>query len=107
MTAGQQSLGRGVALFGRVWPGGAAPAYDDGVVVVSPDGLVAAMGPVGSVALPEGVRRLGGAGAWVGPGIVDAHVHLAFGSPAQMLRGGVVGVRDLGAPMAMARRWRT
>jgi imidazolonepropionase-like amidohydrolase len=45
-------------------------------------------------------------GAWVGPGFVDAHVHLAFGSPAAMLAGGVVAVRDLGAPMADARRWR-
>jgi imidazolonepropionase-like amidohydrolase len=41
-------------------------------------------------------------GAWVGPGIVDAHVHLAFGSMEEMRRYGVVAVRDLGAPPALA-----
>ena len=48
--------------------------------------------------LPEGLRVLGGAGTWLGPGLVDAHVHLAFGSAADLLAGGVVAVRDLGAP---------
>ncbi|HEX8004247.1 MAG TPA: amidohydrolase family protein [Mycobacteriales bacterium] len=41
-------------------------------------------------------------GGWVGPGIVDAHVHLAFGSMDEMTRHGVVAVRDLGAPPALA-----
>lgn len=45
-------------------------------------------------------------GAWVGPGIVDAHVHLAFGPMEEMLRYGVVAVRDLGAPPALAARVR-
>lgn len=45
-------------------------------------------------------------GVWVGPGIVDAHVHLAFGSFEEMLAGGVVAVRDLGAPPDLAARVR-
>lgn len=45
-------------------------------------------------------------GAWVGPGIVDAHVHLAFGPFEEMLAGGVVAVRDLGAPPGLAARVR-
>ena len=45
-------------------------------------------------------------GAWAGPGIVDAHVHLAFGSMAEMLAGSVVAVRDLGAPPALAAQVR-
>ncbi|HEV2890224.1 MAG TPA: amidohydrolase family protein [Frankiaceae bacterium] len=45
-------------------------------------------------------------GAWVGPGIVDAHVHLAFGPMDEMLRRSVVAVRDLGAPPALAARIR-
>ncbi|GAC1327166.1 MAG: amidohydrolase family protein [Mycobacteriales bacterium] len=100
-------LGQGLALLGRVWPGGAAAAYDDGVVLVGPDGRIAGLGPAGVVDVPEGYRPLGGSGNWVGPGVVDAHVHLAFGSPEEMLRGGVVGVRDLGAPPELARQWRT
>ncbi|HEY5335826.1 MAG TPA: amidohydrolase family protein [Mycobacteriales bacterium] len=91
--------GRGLALIGRVWDGRVDPY--DGVVIVGTDGLVAAAGP--GLAIPEGVRVLHG--GWVGPGIVDAHVHLAFGAPLDELRGGLVAVRDLGAPPAQARAW--
>jgi imidazolonepropionase-like amidohydrolase len=101
-----EDLGRGVALHGTVWAGGDAPAYR-GVVVVDPTGRVAAAGPVREVRVPAGVRTLGGAGCWIGPGVVDAHVHLAFGAAEQALRGGVVAVRDLGAPRVDALRWRT
>lgn len=41
------------------------------------------------------------------PGLVDAHVHLAFGAPADMLAAGVVALRDLGAPPVAAACWRT
>lgn len=99
-------LGRGVALRGAVWTGGAAPAFD-GVVVIGPDGRVAALGPTAAIRLPAGVRVLGGPDCWVGPGVVDAHVHLAFGTAEEALRGGVVAVRDLGAPRGDALRWRT
>jgi len=99
-------LGRGVALRGLVWVGGAAAAYD-GVVLVDPDGRIAALGPVGAIGVPAGVRVLGGPDCWVGPGVIDAHVHLSFGTAAEALRGGVVGLRDLGAPRRDALRWRT
>jgi imidazolonepropionase-like amidohydrolase len=92
------------ALYGAVWPGGAAAVLPNGVAVVGDDGRVAALGPAGAVPVPDGVDVV--RGAWVGPGLVDAHVHLAFGSPAAMLAGGVVAVRDLGAPREDARRWR-
>lgn len=90
---------RGVALTGRVWDGREDPY--DGVVIVGPDGVVAAAGP--ALAIPEGVRVL--RGGWIGPGVVDAHVQLAFGSPADEVRGGLVAVRDLGAPADSARAW--
>jgi imidazolonepropionase-like amidohydrolase len=99
-------LGRGVALRGAVWTGGAADAFD-GVVVVDPGGRIAALGPAGAVRLPAGLRVLGGADCWIGPGVVDAHVHLAFGTAEEALRGGVVGLRDLGAPRTDALLWRT
>jgi imidazolonepropionase-like amidohydrolase len=99
-------LGRGVALRGLLWTGGAAAAYD-GVLVVGADGRVAALGPVAAVPVPGDVRVLGGPDCWIGPGVVDAHVHLAFGTAEEALRGGVVAVRDLGAPWADALRCRT
>lgn len=101
---GGSSLGRGVALSGLVWPGGAGLPFD-GVVVVAPDGLIAEVAPAGRLRLPADLPVL--RGAWVGPGVVDAHVHLSFGSPAEALAGGLVAVRDLGAPPARARGWQT
>jgi imidazolonepropionase-like amidohydrolase len=103
---GAVAVGRGLALRGTVWPGGDAAPYD-GCVVIAPDGTVAAMGPRDAIVLPQDLRVLGGPGYWIGPGVVDAHVHLAFGKPAQMLATGVVGVRDLGAPPRLAGVWRT
>jgi imidazolonepropionase-like amidohydrolase len=100
------SLGRGVALRGTVWPGGAAQPYD-GVVLIGSDGIIDRIGPPGRVPIPVGVRVIGAAHTWVGPGIIDAHVHLAFGPAEQALRGGVVGVRDLGSPRRDALRRRT
>ncbi len=99
-------LGRGVALRGTVWAGGDSQPYD-GVVLVGPDGRIARIGPTRAVPIPVGVRVIGAAHTWVGPGIVDAHVHLAFGAAEDALRTGVVGVRDLGAPRLAALRLRT
>jgi imidazolonepropionase-like amidohydrolase len=93
-----------LALYGAVWPGGDAAVIPNGVLLVAGDGTVAALGPAAQVHVPEGVDEL--RGTWVGPALVDAHVHLAFGTPAAMLNGGVVAMRDLGAPRADARRWR-
>lgn len=105
-------LGRGVALVGTVWTGGDAEPFD-GAVVVAGDGTVAAIKKgVGDLDLPADLPTIGGPGAWVGPGAVDAHVHLAVGEggTANMARAvatGLVAVRDLGAPPAAAAQWRT
>ena len=63
------------------------------VVVVDDDGLVTDA-PVDAAEVVDA--------AYVGPGIVDAHVHLAFGTVEQMWQRGVVAMRDLGAPPALA-----
>lgn len=97
---------RGTALHGTVWTGGDAAPVPDGVVVVDADGRVAALGPAAQLDLPDDLRHLGGGQAWVGPGVVDAHVHLAFGDADALLAGGVVAVRDLGAPPQLAAAWR-
>ena len=96
-------LGDGVAFRGRLWcePG---VEYDDGVVLVDADGLVVAAGPSAAIAMPDGVETI--AASWVGPGLVDHHVHLSFGNPDHIVAGGVVAVRDLGAPPADALAFR-
>lgn len=92
-----------VALRGALWVGDGT-SYDDGRVVVGTDGLVQAVGPADAVDVPADAEPI--EVPWVGPGIVDAHVHLAFGDPDHALAHGVVAVRDLGAPPADAVRWR-
>lgn len=98
-------LGRGVVLLGTVWAGGDADPFD-GAVIVDGHGLISYLGPASAATLPVELPVLGGAGYWIGPGIVDAHVHLAFATP-DVLATGLVGVRDLGAPAPSARGWRT
>lgn len=73
-----------------------------GVVIVGSDGRVAAIGP--DLRVPEGVRSV--RGGWVGPGVVDAHVHLAFAGPDRAFPGGVIAVRDLGSTLQSLPRWR-
>ncbi len=102
----------GIALLGRVWLGDGR-AFDAGVVLVDRHGQVEAVGPqtadiAGALGwraaeLP-GLRVL--RGAWIGPALLDRHVHLAFGAFRGMLAGGVAGVRDLGAPLDRALAWR-
>ena len=90
-------------LRGRLWLGPGVE-HDDGALVVDRAGTVVAAGPASAVTAPAGAREL--AAAWIGPGLVDAHVHLAFGDPVHIGAAGVVAVRDLGAPPADAMRWR-
>jgi imidazolonepropionase-like amidohydrolase len=110
-----QASSRGIAFAGTVWTGGdTQPA--PGVVVLDAAGRVAELRR-DQTGLPEDLVVLGGVNHWVIPGLVDAHVHLAFDPAAQPdpygrfeLTGaatGLVGVRDLGAPLRWASRWRT
>jgi imidazolonepropionase-like amidohydrolase len=98
-------LGRGVLLLGTVWGGGEAEPVE-GAVIVDGRGMIAYLGPASQATVPDDLPALGGPGCWIGPGIVDAHVHLAFGSP-DVLSTGLVGLRDLGAPASSSRQWRT
>ncbi len=97
---------RGLVFTGQIWTGGTATPFD-GAVVVDGSGRIARCGPTGSFELPEDLPVHGGRGFWVGPGIVDAHVHLAFGGLDGALLAGLVAVRDLGSPEELAREWRT
>jgi imidazolonepropionase-like amidohydrolase len=107
-------IGAGLCLRGPFWLGASVAgggtsygaggtSYDDGRVLVDADGIVRAAGPAAEVD-PGGVEEV--AVGWVGPGLVDAHVHLGFADPDDLLRHGVVAARDLGAPPADAARYR-
>lgn len=106
---------RGLAFAGTIWTGGTAePA--PGVLVVDGAGRVVAIRSA-SAGLPGDLQVFGGPEHWVVPGLVDAHVHLGFDPGARPdpygrftvsgQQTGLVGVRDLGAPMAWASHWRT
>ncbi|WP_322762252.1 amidohydrolase family protein [Frankia sp. Cr2] len=101
----REEIGRGVALRGRVWNGIADLPFE-GVVVIGMDGRVAAVGPQDSVVLPDGLRVIDC--VWIGPGVTDAHVHLAATATSghDELRAGLVAVRDLGSPVERLAHWR-
>ena len=94
-------------FHGTVWTGGDTEPFSDGVVVVDGHGRIAACGPRSAIDVPTDLPTHGHRGSWVGPGICDAHVHLAFGGLDESLAAGLVGVRDLGAPPHRAAATRT
>ena len=98
-----ETLGAGAVFTGRLWCGDGRE-YERGHVVIDAAGTVAALGAAGEVDIPFGALEV--EAAWIGPGLVDGHVHLAFGSPDEIVRRGVVAVRDLGAPPRKAMAWR-
>ena len=89
----------------RVLPMDSARALADQTVLVRGD-RIAAMGPSGSIDIPEDVLRVDGRGATLVPGLADMHVHLY--SEADLLNylaHGVTTVLDLhGSPRT--RAWR-
>ena len=95
---------RGLVLRGRVWPGGPATPYD-GAVLIDSAGRVDDIGPIGELTIPDRWPVIGSASHWIGPGIVDTHVHLGFTGLAAHVCGGVVAMRDLGTPPAKVKRW--
>jgi len=96
---------RGCVFQGDLWRGGTAELEPGSLVIIDQAGWIAAAGPATELPIPADLPLYGGEGRWVGPGLVDAHVHLAFGRLEEMLAGGVVAVRDLGAPLEAALRW--
>ena len=90
--------------------GTGAIASDMTVLVAG--GRIIAVGPARSVTVRRGYRVVEGAGRYLIPGLWDMHVHLAEGWPdstlgAWFLDHGVVGVRDMGTPMARIRALRS
>lgn len=71
-------------------------ATEDATVVVE-DGTIRAIG-TGDIEIPSGADRIDARGCTLIPGFIDAHVHIGFYEPRDVLRGGVTTVRDLGWP---------
>ena len=69
--------GERVAIVGANILTGTGAQIDGGTVLLS-DGRVEAVGA--GLAVPEGYRRIDGAGRWVTPGIIDAHSHVGIWS---------------------------
>ena len=82
------------------------PPMEDATVVVE-DGRTTALGPRGSIAVPEGARVVSGEGRWLVPGLWDMHVHLTDATELAMpvlLANGVTGVRDMGGDFGVVSR---
>ena len=72
---------------------------DDPVAVTVRGRRIASVAEVAA----DGVPTLDMDGGVVIPGFIDAHVHMQFTTPEEVLAGGVTAVRDLGGPSAAAQ----
>ncbi|HZN10394.1 MAG TPA: amidohydrolase family protein, partial [Blastocatellia bacterium] len=61
----------------QVWDGSGGAPIQEGVVVVS-EGRIQAVGPRGSVRIPEGATVIPGSGKTVIPGLINAHGHVGM-----------------------------
>ena len=66
-----------LALVGATLVDGTGAPPVPGAVVLVRGGRITCAGPRSACRIPAGVRRLDLAGAWIIPGLIDAHVHFA------------------------------
>lgn len=67
----------------------------DAVVVIE-GGSIVTSGRAPGVEIPQGATTIDAHGLSLIPGFIDAHVHIAFASPRDVVAGGVTHARDLG-----------
>lgn len=70
---------------------------EDAVLIIE-GGVIVEVGPSSRVAIPEDAEVVDASGMTLVPGFVDAHVHIGFADPDEVLAGGVTTVRDLAWP---------
>jgi imidazolonepropionase-like amidohydrolase len=70
---------------------------EDGVIALR-DGTIAAVGSRLRMEVPAGAEVHDASGSTIVPGLIDAHVHIGFFAPKDVLIGGVTTVRDLAWP---------
>ena len=90
-----QAITGATALLGD----GLAPVTD-AVVLIEGTSIVAA-GTAREVPIPDGAQVIDASGHTLIPGFIDAHVHIGFYEPSEVLAGGVTTVRDLAWPPAL------
>lgn len=75
---GAQEAGSRLAIVGAtIIDGNGGPPLADGTLLIEGD-RIGAVGPSGSVAVPEGVLVIEGKGKYVTPGFIDSNVHLSL-----------------------------
>lgn len=67
-------------------------------VVVAHGREIVQTGDSGHASIPPGAEVVDARGGAILPGFIDAHVHIGFADPAEVLRRGVTAVRDLAWP---------
>lgn len=87
----------------RVLAGACLTVFDDAVVVLS-DSRISAVGAREDVELPEPNTTVDASGMTLIPGFIDAHVHIGFYPPHDVVVGGVTTARDLGWPPQVIHR---
>ena len=70
----------------------------DRAAVLMAGGRIVSVSGGDATDVPDGAEVVDARGLLLVPGFVDAHVHIAFADPAEVLRRGVTTVRDLGWP---------
>ena len=69
----------------------------DSVITLS-EGRIEAVGTKTDTPVPEGATVIDASGKTLVPGFIDAHVHIGFSDPHDVLAGGITTARDLAWP---------
>jgi imidazolonepropionase-like amidohydrolase len=88
-------------------PGARVSAVSDQTIIIA-NGVIQAVGPSASTAIPRGATRVDARGKFVIPGLWDAHVHFmnATGSALPVyLALGITSVREMGGFLDSTRKW--
>jgi len=88
-------------------PTSSQPSASDQTILVS-DGVISAVGPSASVAIPAGARRVDARGKFAIPGLWDAHVHFMNTGPSALplfVAMGITSVREMGGYIDSTRAW--
>jgi len=88
-------------------PTSSQPSASDQTILVS-DGVIRAVGPSASVAIPAGARRVDAHGKFAIPGLWDAHVHFMNTGPSALplfVAMGITSVREMGGYIDSTRAW--
>jgi imidazolonepropionase-like amidohydrolase len=88
-------------------PTSSQPSATDQTIVVS-DGVIRAVGPSSSTAIPAGARRVDARGKFAIPGLWDAHVHFMNAGVTALplyVAMGITSVREMGGYIDSTRAW--